>query len=126
MPKKNNNAKISDAGRCNPADRSKQNTEFTMPEIPKHKCAQPRKGWIGFAPIDLDVTTALAERAASCEEVYAQVRAWIRSDAAKHPNRPAESTEKRFYAALLSNIPFAVYCGLCLEVICLIQPEQVK
>jgi hypothetical protein len=97
-----------------------------LDELPKHTCTKPGNPWIAFAPLDIDVMKALVERGASREDVNAQVKAWIATDAAKNPNPPTGSTDKTFHAALLSNIPFAVYCRLCLQPICLIHPEQMK
>jgi hypothetical protein len=98
----------------------------TMPNMATHTCAKPGKPCIAFAPFDVDVMKALIERDASSEDFNAQLKAWIAADAAKNPNQPTETTDKRFRAALLSDIPFAMYCGRCLEPICFIQPLQVK
>jgi len=96
-----------------------------LDDLPKHRCAKPGSPWLAFAPLDFPVMEAMITRDASTEEVNAQVRAWIAADAAKNPN-PTEPAVKRFQAAMLSNIPFVVYCGLCLEPICLIHPEEKK
>jgi hypothetical protein len=98
----------------------------TMPDSPKHTCTKPGNPWIAFAPLDVGVMKALVEGDASSEDFNSQLKLWIATDAAKNPNPPTETTDKRFHAALLSNIPFAVYCGRCLEPICLIDPEQVN
>jgi hypothetical protein len=50
-------------------------------------------------------------------EFHHQMNVWIAADAAKHPTPPTESIESRFQAAMLRDIPFAVYCSLCLELI---------
>ena len=95
-----------------------------LEDLPKHKCAKPGNPSLGFAPLDFDVMKQLADRDASKEELGAQVNAWIAADAAKNPN-PTEPEEKRFQAALYRNNPFAVYCRLCRQLLCLIHPEQV-
>ena len=73
--------------------------------------------WIAFAPLDLGAVTTLPERNPGRQEVKHQLKVWAATHAAKDPNRPIESMSSRFRAAVLANIPIAVYCGLCFEVI---------
>jgi hypothetical protein len=97
----------------------------TLADMPEHRCAKPENPSFGFAPLDLEVTKAMIDRGASSAEVYAQVKVWIEADSTKNPN-PTEPEFERFKAALHANVPFAVYCRQCLEVVCLIHPEEMK
>jgi len=96
-----------------------------LEELPKHKCAKPGNPLLGFAPLDFPIMTSLIDRGATEEEIGAQVKTWIEADSAKNPN-PTESEFERFKAALHANVPFAIYCRQCLEVVCLIHPEQIE
>jgi hypothetical protein len=93
--------------------------------VRKHDCQKPGNPWLGFAPLDFDVMKSLIERDASKEEISAQIGAWIAADATKSPN-PAEPVANRFQAALMTRDPFAIYCGRCLETVCLIHPQQIE
>jgi len=109
---------------------SQDATESTMKgeifdRLPKHRCKKTGSPRIGFAPIDPAVVEAMIDRAASSAEVYAQVRVWIEADAAKDPD-PIDTNVERFRAAMVRNIPFAIYCRQCLELGCLIHPEEMK
>lgn len=97
----------------------------TLADMPTHQCSKPGSPWLGFAEMDLPTMKSLAERDASKEEISAQVNAWIAADAAQNPH-PSEPVDKRFQAALLANVPFAVYCGQCRQVLCLVHPEQIE
>ena len=99
--------------------------DMTIADMPKHMCALPGSPRIGFAPLDFEVTKAMIDRDASSAEVYAQVKIWIEAHSSKNPN-PTEPEFERFKAALHANVPFAIYCRQCLEVVCLICPEEVK
>jgi|SRR5208282_521618 hypothetical protein len=94
-------------------------------DLPKHECLKPGSPRLGFARIDVDATKLLLDRDASKEEFRAQISASIAADAENNPN-PTEPEAKRFQAALLANVPFAIYCARCLETICLIHPEQIE
>jgi len=97
----------------------------TLADLPKHRCARPANPRLGFAPLDSDVMQQLVDRNASKEEMSFEINARIAADAAKDP-KPTESEENRFREAIFSNNPFAVYCAQCLELLCLIHPEEMK
>jgi len=97
----------------------------TIDDLPKHECSKTGSPWLGFAALDFDVMKQLVERNASKEEIGAQVNTSIEADATKNPN-PTELEDQRFRAAILSNKPFAIYCGRCLELVCLIHPKAMK
>jgi hypothetical protein len=92
--------------------------------LQKHRCGTSGTPSIGFAPLDPPAMEMIT-RDASSQEVRSYVKICIEADLLKNP-KPTEPDDKRLRAALLANVPFAVYCALCLTTICLIHPEEVK
>jgi hypothetical protein len=104
-------------------DKKNKREQSKLAGLPKHICAKSGNPSFGFAPLDFDPMKQLVERNASKEEIGAQVHTSIEADATKNPN-PTEPVFERFKAALVRNIPFAVYCRACLELVCLIHPHE--
>jgi hypothetical protein len=105
-------------------DKKNKREQSKLADVPKHECAKPGSPSLGFAPLDFNVMKQLVDRNAGREEIGAQISASIAAAAAKDPN-PTGPEEKRFREAIFSANPFAVYCARCLELICLIHPEQI-
>jgi hypothetical protein len=95
-----------------------------LEDLPKHKCVKSGKPSLGYARLDFDAMKSLIERDASKQEISGHISACIADDAARNPN-PTEPEFERFKAAMMKNTPFAIYCTRCLELVCLIHPEQV-
>jgi hypothetical protein len=125
LQKKEEGATSSKEPRSGPESSEGRMKNTTLVEMPKHNCALHGTPRMGFAPIDLDLMQAMFDRDASSLEVYAQIKVWIEADAAKDPN-PIDTDIELFKAAMLTNIPFAIFCRQCREVICVIQPERMK
>jgi len=95
-------------------------------EQPNHRCINTGNRTIGFCALNVSAMEELFNRNATGEEVKSQLREWIAADAATNPLIDADSEKgyrQGLLKATLSNNPFAIYCGLCLEPMVLISPE---
>jgi len=100
-------------------------TREMFDDLPKHRCGAPGKPWLAVAPLDPAIMDAMVTIDTSTGEANAQLKTLIAAAAAKNPN-PTEPVGERIQAFMLADIPFVMYCGLCLAPICVIYPEQMK